>query len=147
MSGGAAGLTRWAWVPALVAALALGSLAERTSGLGLPMAAGDLLAGVSLVAGGVAFSTAALAERSASSGTTSPPSEGTTTGSETPAESAAAAQARIEPLLRAPEAITVTDPLPAVPEPGVSVYWVTPNLQSQQPNTDALEAATSALDW
>jgi prepilin-type processing-associated H-X9-DG protein len=102
---------------------------------------------ISLVAGGVAFSTAALAERSASSGTTSPLSEGTTTGSETPAESAAAAQARIEPLLRAPEAITVTDPLPAVPEPGVSVYWVTPNLQSQQPNTDALEAATSALDW
>jgi len=65
----------------------------------------------------------------------------------TSATSAAAAEERIQPLLQAPETITVTEPLPAVPEPGVSVYWVTPNLQSQQPNTDALEAATEALDW
>lgn len=52
MSGGAAGLTRWAWVPALVSALVLGSVAERTSGFGLRMAVGDLLAGASLVVGG-----------------------------------------------------------------------------------------------
>lgn len=63
------------------------------------------------------------------------------------AESAAAAEDRTAQFLEVPSTITVDEPLPAAPESGVSVYWVTPNLQSQQPNTDALEEAADALGW
>jgi ABC-type sugar transport system substrate-binding protein len=64
-----------------------------------------------------------------------------------PGAAAAAAAERVAPLLEVPDVITVTEPLASPPEPGVSVYWVTPNLQSQQPNTDALETATDMLGW
>lgn len=63
------------------------------------------------------------------------------------AEAAAAAQKRLDAYLSVPEEIAITEPLSAAPKQGVSVYWVTPNLQSQQPNTDAFEAATEALGW
>ena len=63
------------------------------------------------------------------------------------AELAAAAEERMAQFLEVPTTITVDEPLPSAPESGVSVYWVTPNLQSQQPNTDALEEATDALEW
>jgi prepilin-type processing-associated H-X9-DG protein len=95
---------------------------------------------------GVASSTSAIAQDTAG-GSAAPASSSGNAGSEAAADWAAAAQARIDPLLQPPDTITVTEPLPAVPEQGLSVYWVTPNLQSQQPNTDALEAATEALGW
>jgi ABC-type sugar transport system substrate-binding protein len=90
-----------------------------------------------------AAGTTAATTGSSSSNATTPSSA--TGGSS--AAAAAAAQQRVAPMLQPPQKISVTAPLPSKPKTDVSVYWVTPNLESQQPNTDALEAAATALHW
>lgn len=95
----------------------------------------------------IALAATALLLSACSSGSDDSSSDKGGTTSESAAEAAAAAEERLEPFLSVPTEITITEPLSEAPEKGVSVYWVTPNLQSQQPNTDAFVAATEALGW